>query len=147
MQCLKSRAVLDPTNSRLQSLNSKVGKNISACFLILQKLRLRGMWFHRSQNATVLRYPVELPNSIEGGVSLPDHEIVPNKGFVVTFLLNIKPSSGHINVIGYVIENMTPNVLFLTSVSGSKNGERLVLTRKNCTVLKEYFPIPGFWIC
>ncbi len=59
-------------------------------------------------------------------------------------LRNIKPSSGHVNRTRYVIENMTQNLLFLTSVSGSKKGTRLTLPRMNCMVRADNFPIPGF---
>ena len=52
---------------------------------------------------------------------------------------NIKPSSGLINGSSYVIDNMIPNVHFLTVVSGLKTGERLILVRMNCTVSKDDF--------
>ena len=97
-----------------------------------------------AQNASELNYPVELLNSIEVGASLPDHEVALKKGFIVMLLRNIKPSSGHVNGTRYVVENMTPNVLFLTSVSDSKTGEQLILPRMNCTVSKDDFPMPGF---
>ena len=84
-----------------------------------------------AQNAAELWYLVELLNSIEVGSSLPDHEIALKKGFIVMLLRNIKPSSGHVNGTRYVVDNTTPNVLFLTSVSGSKTGERLILPRMN----------------
>ena len=54
------------------------------------------------------------------------------------------PSSGHVNWARYAVSNMAPNMLFLTSVSGSKTGERLTLPRNICTVFKDDFPIPLF---
>ena len=60
---------------------------------------------------------------------------------------NIKPSCGHVNGTRYVVDNMPPHLLFLKSVSGSKNGVRLILPRMNCTVGKDDLPIPGFRKC
>ena len=97
-----------------------------------------------AQNSAELRYPQELLNSIGARASLPDHEIALKKGFIVVLLRNIKPSSGHVNGTRYFVENMTFNLLFLTSVSGSKKGVRLVLPRMNCTVGKDDFLIPRF---
>ena len=92
-----------------------------------------------TQNAAELRYPKELLNSIEARASLLDHEIALKKGFIVMLLRNIKPSSGHVNSTRCVVENMTFNLVFLTSVSGSKTGVRLILPQMNCTVGKDDF--------
>ena len=50
-----------------------------------------------SQNSAELRYNVELLNSIEVGVSLPDHEIALKKGFTVMISRNIKLTSVLVN--------------------------------------------------
>ena len=59
-------------------------------------------------------------------------------------LRNIKPCPGHVNGNRYVVDNMTHNMLFLTSMSGSKTGKRLMLLQMNCTVFKGDLPITGF---
>ena len=94
-----------------------------------------------------MRYAEELLNSIEVGASLPDHEISLNKRFVVMLLRNIKPSAGYVNGTRYVVVRMITNLLFLTSVSGSKTGSRVMLPRRNCRVSKDDFPIPGLKRC
>ena len=54
-------------------------------------------------------------------------------------LRKIKPFSVYVNRTRYIIEKITPNVLFLISVSGPKTGERLLVPRINCTVTKDDF--------
>ena len=147
VQWLKTRAILTPTNNRLQMLNNQVSKWFPGKFSYYKSADSVSCDSVEAQNAAELRYPQELLNSIEAGASLPDHEIALKKGFIVMLLRNVKPSSGHVNGTRYVVENMTPNLLFLTSVSGSKTGVRLILPRMNCTVGKDDFPIPRFRRC
>ena len=59
-------------------------------------------------------------------------------------LRNIKPCSAHVNGTRYLVERISANFLFLTSVSGSKKGARVTLSRMNCSVPAEDFPIPMF---
>ena len=99
------------------------------------------------QNAAELRYPQELLNSIEVGSSLLYHEISLKKDFIVLVLRNIEPSVEHVNGARYVVESMNPNLLFLTSVFGSRKRALLILPRMNCTISKDDFPIPGFRRC
>ena len=119
VQWLKSRAILAPTNSRLQSLNSEVAKIFPHDFSYYRIADSVVCDSVEAQNAAELRYPVELLNSIEVDASLPGLEIALKKGLIVMLLRNIKLSSGHVNGTRYVVDNMTPNVLFLTSVLGS----------------------------
>ena len=144
VQWLKSRAILAPINSRLQSLNSEVAKIFPHDFSYYRSADSVAYDSVEAQNSAELRYPVELLNLIEVGASLPYREIALKKGFIVMLLPSIMPSSGHVNGTRYVVDNLTPNVIFLTSVSGSKTGERPILPRMNCTVSKDDFPIPGF---
>ena len=69
------------------------------------------------------------------------------KGFIAMLLRKIKPSVGHVNGARYVLESMTPNFLFLSSVFSSRNAARLKLPRTNCTANKDNFPISGFRRC
>ncbi len=62
-------------------------------------------------------------------------------------LRNKKPSVVHVNDTRYVVENTTPNLLFFTSIHGSKTGFQLILLRIDCTVSKDDFPIPDLRIC
>ena len=62
-------------------------------------------------------------------------------------LLRIKPSVGHTNGARYVVESMTPDLLFLISVFGSRKETRLILPGISCTVSKDGFLISGFWRC
>ena len=128
-QWLKSHAILAPTNSRLQSLNFEVAKIFPHDFLYYRSAESVVCDSIEAQNAAELSYPVELLNSIEVAASLPDHEIALKRGFIVMLLRNIKPSSVHFNGTRYIVDNVTPNVLFLTSVSRSKTGERPILFR------------------
>ena len=59
----------------------------------------------------------------------------------------MKPSSGHVNLTRYVVESMTTNLLFPTSVSSSRAEVRLILPRMKCTLSKDDFLIPGFRRC
>ena len=136
-----------PTKSRLQSLNREVTRIFPDDFLYYRSAESVVCDSVEAQNAAELRYFVELLNSIEVGASLPDHEIDLKKVFIVMLLRNIKPSSGLVNGIKYVVENMSSNVLLPRSVSGSKTGERFTLPRMKCTGSKNDFPIAGFRRC
>ena len=83
MQRLKSRAILAPTNSRLESLNSKVANIFPQDFSYYRSADSVVYDSVQARNAAELRYPVELLNSIEVGASFPDHEIALKKGFIV----------------------------------------------------------------
>ena len=147
VQWLKSRAILAPTNSRLQNQNSEVAKIFPHNFSYYRSADSVVCDSVEVQNAAELRTPVELLNSIEVDASFPYHEIALKKGFIVMLLRNTKHSSGHGKRTRYVVDDVTPNVLLLTSVSGSKTGERLILPRMNYTISKDDFPIPGFRRC
>ena len=123
VQWLKSSAILAPTNSRLQSLNSEFEKIFPHDFSYYRIVESVVCASVDSQNAAELGHPVHLLNSIEVGASLPDHEITVKKGFIIILLREIKPSSGYVNRARYVVDKITSNVLFLTSMSGSKTGE------------------------
>ena len=144
---LTSRAILTLTNNWLKSLNEKVAEWFPGNFSHYQSADSVMCDSLQAKNAAELRYPQELLNSIEVGGSLPDHSISLKKGFIVMLLRNIKPSAGHVNGARYVVENMTPTLLYLRSTSGSRTGVRLILPRMNCTVSKDDFPILGFRTC
>ena len=99
------------------------------------------------RKALELKYPPEPLNSIETGSSLPDHEIVLKKFFVVMLLRNIRQKCGHVNGTRYVVRLMTNNLLFLRAVSGTAKGSCLVLPRMNCIPGVDEFLIPGFRRC
>ena len=146
-QWLKSRAKLALNNSRLQSLNSEVAKIFRHDFSYHGSAYSMVYDSVEAQNATELKYTVELLNSIEVRASLPDHEIALKKGLIFKLLRNIKPSLRHAHGTRYVVDNMTNNVLFLASVTGSKTGDRLNYLNELCAVSKDYFPIPSFTRC
>ena len=144
MPWLTARAVLAPTNSRLKYLNDKVADRFLVTFAYYKSADSDLLNSLEAQEAAELRYPQDHFNSIEVGASLPDHKISLKKGFIVKFLRNMKLSAGHVNGTTYVVVRITTNLLFLTSVSGSKTVSRLKLPRMNCTISKDGFLIPGF---
>ena len=112
--------MLDPKNIRLRSQDSEVAKIFLHDFSYYRKADTVVCDSIEPQNDSELSYPVEFLNSIEVDVPLSDHEIDIKKGFIVMLLRNIKTSYGHVDGTRYVVENVISNVLFLTSVSGSK---------------------------
>ena len=144
---LTSRAISTPINSRLQYINNQVAERFPEKFSAYKSADSVLCDSLEAQNAAELRHLQELLNSFEVGSSLPDHEITLKKGFIVMLLQNTKPSSGHVNGARYVVEGMTPNLLFFTSASGSRPGIRLMLPRMNYAVSNDDFPIPGFRRC
>ena len=128
----------------LEYLNDKVADRFPGTFAYYKSADSVLCDSLEAKEAAELRYSQELLNSIEIGASLPNHEISLKKGFIVKSLQNIKPSAGHVNGTKYEVVRMTTNLLFLTSVSGSKTGSRLILLRMNCTVCKDDFTIQGF---
>ena len=119
---LTSRAILISINSLLQCISSQVAERFPRKFSACKSADSVVCDSLEAQNAGKLSYPQELLNSMEVGPSLPDHEMSLKKGFIVVLLRNIEPSSGHVNGTRYVDESMTPNLLFLISVSGSGTG-------------------------
>ncbi len=112
---LTSRAILVPTNNLLHDINNQVSQMfpgvlrtyLSADSVVCDDLEV--------QKSAELNYPQELLNSIDAGSSLPDHEINLKEAFIVMLLRNIRPQSGHVNGTRYILEIMTPNLLFLIS--------------------------------
>ena len=119
---LTSRAILTPTNSRWQCINDKVAEQFPGKFSAYESADSVTCSLLEAQNATELRCPQELLNSIEVESSLSDHEMSLNKEFIVMLLRNIKPSSGHVIRTKQVVESMTPNLPTLTCIPGSRMG-------------------------
>ena len=147
VEWLTSQTILTTTNSRLQCINDQVAELLPGTFLYYRSAESVVCDSIEAQNAAELRYLQELFNSIELGSSLPEHEVSLKKGFIYMLLRNIKTSVGHVNGARYLGESMTPNLLFLRSLFGSRKGARLILPRMNCAISKDDFPIPGFRRC
>ena len=128
VQWLKTRAILTPKNSRLQMLNNQVSEWFPGKFSDYKSAEYVLCDSVEAQNAPELRYPQVLLNSIEAEASLPDYETARKKDSIFMLLRNIKPSSGHVSGTKYVVENMTSNLLFLTSASESKKVRLLNFT-------------------
>lgn len=64
-----------------------------------------------------LRYAVERPNCILGPASLPEHQLLMKKGYVVMLLINLQPNIGHLNCARYIFKSMKNN--FFVSVRGT----------------------------
>ncbi len=145
IQWLTSRAILAPTNSRLPELNGKVAERLPWQFRTYKTVDSVLCDYPDAQGTAQLRYLQELLNSIDTGSPLPDHELKLKRGFVVMLFRNIKPSRGHVNGIRYILDRMTSSLLFLTAVSGTHKGNRLILPRMICCVgiTTSLFPVSG----
>ena len=139
-----SRAIFCLTNSLLAYLNGEVAKRFPGTFSLYRSADSVSCESLEAQSKAELQYPQELLNSIEGSASFPDHEIKLKKGLIVIILRNIKPCFGHVNGTRYLVERISANFLFLTSVFCSKKGTRLTLPRMICSVPADDFPIAGF---
>lgn len=119
VEWLKFRAILSAWNFACKDLNREISKLFSGTTRLLTSADSVVAEDPDQQNSLNLQYPVELLNSMEGDSSLPDHEIELKKGFLVMLLRNICPDRGHVNGARYVVVDMTDNLLFLKSVSGT----------------------------
>lgn len=90
-----------------------------------------------------LNYPVELHNSLPGTSSLPGHRLCLKDGCMVMLLQNLQPNNGHINEVRYIVKNMTNNVLFQKTATGTHKGKLLISPHIPCDPSNEEFSIPG----
>lgn len=91
-----------------------------------------------------LQYPVEILNTLTSGPALPGHKQRLKKKIPEVFFHNLDPLSGHFNVVRYIIEKRTNNILFLRLATGANAGTRLSSPLVPCDAGDDYIPVPAF---
>ncbi len=131
---LTSRAILSPTNSRLNDLNGEISDRFPGIFSRYRSADSTSCDSKERQAAVELQYPQELLNYIEAGASLPDHDISLKKDLFSRYFETSNFFWVTATVQGMRSREGLKNLLFLKLVSGSQKSNRLALPRMNCSV-------------
>ena len=130
-----SRAILCPTNDKVDSINCYLLHNVpgdSRVYKISDKIKETDLRY---------QYPQELFNSLCPS-GIPSHKLVLKEKVPIMLLRNMDPYNGHCNATKYVVNHLNDHVIDATVASGIQYWITTLLSANYDCAFRGIIPIP-----